>query len=775
MPRCPRPINEELYRDEWIWQEGEYTVYRNCQYTAPGCHNGCGVLHYVKDNKLVKIEGDPKGALSNGRLCMRCLAMEEMVNHPFRIYNPMKRDPAKRGDDDAWEVITWDEAYDLYVEKAEEILGKYGKKSFCILGGTGRNTTWQFAALATTVMGSPNYTFGFLSGNSCYVPRMNVCFWMGGDVMVADCAQCVEEGYDHPDYVNPEVCVIWCCNPIVSNADGFFGHWIVDLMRMGTKLIVIDPRLTWMGAQAEYYLQIKPGTDGALALGWINVIIAEDLYDHDFVEKWTYGFDQLAARAAEYPPERVAEITGIPADLIVASARRYATAKPASVQWGLKFDQFKNGFGAAMGCAALWALTGNIDVPGGNIVVNTGFISGDARRMFSGMKNTAGEEFDMTERLGQDEFVVEQMGLEPQAHPDSLLKALETGEPYPIKFLFEQSSNFLANMGADPQRLLAAVRTVDFFVVTDYYMTPTAAACADLFLPIAMSIERTGCRSMFNPTRAISPVVTTNAHTDEDIVLDIGHRLNPEGTPWANATEFWEDVLHNIRDQAGKPYYPPDFTFDDLREKMYIWEPFEYRKYEKGLLRSDGQPGFSTPTGRFEFYSLTAEAAGGDPLPHYVPEPNKTADPEAFEEYPLYLTTGRRSWEFFHSEHRHLKSMREFHPWPRVEMTQETADKYGIQEGDWVLIENPRGSVREKCVINPSMHPDTIMAEHGWWYPERRDDISGDNPFGVFDSNINQLVPMEDYGPLGYCAPYDTQMCRISKCTDYHPTYDPGY
>lgn len=768
MAKCPRKINDELYRDEWTWQEGEYTVYRNTQWTAPGCHNGCGMLHYVKDNKLVKVEGDPKSPMYNGRLCMRCLAMEEVVNHPFRIYNPMKRAKEDRGKD-KWVEITWDEAYDIYVEKAKEILGKYGKKTFAILGGTGRNTTWQHGALCTHIMESPNYTFGFLSGQSCMVPRMNVEFYMAGDVMVADCAQTVPDGYDNPDFKSPEVIVIWCCYPLVSNADGFLGHWLIDEMRMGSKLIVIDPRLNWMAAQAEYYVQIRPGTDGALALGMINIIIQEDLYDHDFVERWTYGFDALKERAAEYPVDRVSEITGVPEDLILAVARRYATAENASIQWGLKFDQFQHGLGASQGCVALWGLTGNVDVPGGNIIVNTGFISNDARMMFSG-------KIDTSERLGDEYIAAQRLGLEPQASPDYLLKALETGEPYPVKFIFEQSSNFIANMGADPKRLLEAVRTVDFFVTTDYQMTPTAMACADLFLPVAMSCERAGVRSWYNPTRAISPVVKTNARSDEQILLDIGHRLNPEKTPWETPVEFWEEVMKNIGNKADQNYFPPDFSFSKLQEQVYVWEPFSYKKYEKGLLRADGKPGFATPTGRFEFYSLTLEKIGADPLPYYKePEESPVSNPEYAKEYPLYLTTGRRSWEFFHSEHRHLKSMREFHKWPRVEMTQETADKYGIKEGDWVLIENHQGSCREVCVINPSMFPNTICAEHGWWFPERRDEIDEENPYGVFDVNVNQLIPMMKTGETGYCAPYDTQMCRISKCEDYQPVYNLDY
>lgn len=466
MAKCPRKINDKLYRDEWQWQEGDLTVTRNTQWSGPGCHNGCGVLHYTdQDGKLVKIEGDPKSPMFNGRLCMRCLAVPEAENHPNRIYRPQKR-IGERGEN-KWQEITWDEAYDTIVSEVKRITAEYGAKSIFTMVGTGRNAGWQAHALCNSIFDSPNVGFGFLSGESCYVPRIAAMAMMGGAIQVMDCAQVLEQGYDDPEYVVPEICLIWANNPIVSNADGFLGHWIIDLMRMGMKLIVVDPRMSWLGAQAEMQLMLRPGTDAALALGFMNVIIGEDLYDHDFCENWTYGFDELKARVEEYPVEKVADITGVPAEKIVAAARRYAMAKPAAVQWGLKLDQQTDGMGATQALQCLWAITGNVDVPGGNIIVNTGYIQNDARRLV--VKDVT----DVDQRFGNDVFPLRKMGVTEMSSTDILIEALETGKPYPIKMLYLQSTNCLANMAADPKRCMKGMLTCDFIVVSDYYMTPT--------------------------------------------------------------------------------------------------------------------------------------------------------------------------------------------------------------------------------------------------------------------------------------------------------------
>ena len=758
MAKCPREINDELYRDEWQWQEGDLTVTRNTQWSAPGCHNGCGVLHYTdKDGNLVKIEGDPKSPMFNGRLCMRCLVVPEAVSHHSRLYNPLKR-AGERGEN-KWEEITWDEAYDIIEEQYRDIEKNWGTESIVVAHGTGRNATWQATALANLAFHTPNSPHGFLSGDACYVPRTKMMGMVVGDNMVMDCAQVIPEGYDDPRYQVPEICVIWGNNPVVTNADGFIGHWIVDLMKKGMKLIDIDPRLTWLGAQSEYYLQIRPGTDGALALGWINIIIQEDLYDHEFVENWCYGFEQLAERAAQFPVSRVAEITGVSEELLLASARRFATAKPAAIQWGLKLDQQRGGFGAIHGVIALSAITGNIDNPGGNIIVNTGYIQAYARKAMLTELDNAGK------RFGKETYPLRAKDIDTTPSSDVILEALETGKPYPIRMMVMQSNNSIVNMGCDSKRILAAMLKCPFTVVMDVYLTPTAVECADLFLPVAMSTERVGVRSWYNPLRTNNKVQETNAKGDEQIIIDLTRRLHPEDAIWSDQAEFWEYVMSRL-DQME---VPEDFSYEKLQKDMYFWEHIDYYKYKSGKCRPDGQLGFRTPTGRIELYSLTLRSCGLDPLPYYEePDPSPVSNPEYAEKYPIFMMTGRRSWEFFHSEHRQLASMREFHRWPQVEMTPELAARYGIREGDWVHIENHLGDCYEQAKFNVSMYPNSIMAEHGWWFPERDPNIDGE-AFGCFESNINCLTPMCDCGDSGECAPYNTQMCKISKAEGYDP------
>ncbi|HBQ87598.1 MAG TPA: dehydrogenase, partial [Syntrophomonas sp.] len=299
----------------WQWQEGEYTVTRSTHWSGPGCHDGCGLLYYTKDDKLVRVEGDLDNPYNMGRLCMRCLNQTEAYNNSTRLKWPLKR-VGERGEN-KWQRISWDEAYDIIVDKVKSIQKEFGGESIIGLEGTGRNIIWQVPYLTYAGFNSPNYVLGFLSGDSCYLPRAAQQAVMNSDFFVLDAAQFFEDRYDNPEYQYPKCIMVWGNNPLISNGYGFFGHWIVDAMRMGAKLVVVDPRLTWLAARADYWLQIRPGTDCALAMAMLNVIINEDLYDHDFVENWCSGFEELEERVQEYPPDKVAEITWIPKDLIV--------------------------------------------------------------------------------------------------------------------------------------------------------------------------------------------------------------------------------------------------------------------------------------------------------------------------------------------------------------------------------------------------------------------------------------------------------------------------
>lgn len=727
----------------WRYQEDGYTVTRGSAWTGPGCHLGCGVLLYTdEDGKLVKVEGDPENPYNGGRLCVRCLDLPEVTNHPDRLLYPMKRAREDRGKN-KWERISWDEAVDLVAGKLIEIRDKYGAESVVFGQGTGRDIASWITRLAWSY-GSPNYTCFALSGLACYLPRVAGMAATCGGYTVADCSQQFPDRYDNPNWRRPELMVVWGNYPLRANSDGFYGHWMIDLLKQGMKFIMVDPRVTWLSLKAEEHLRLRPGTDAALALGMMNVIINEDLYDHDFVEKWTYGFEELRERVQEYPPSKVAEITWVPEDQIIRAARLIATSKPAAMQWGLAVDMVCEALPAGQAIVGLFQITGNVDVPGGNIfpVEMIAYSGGWGGELIS--------EEQKAKRIGLDTYPLLKLGFQV-AQTDELLKTMETDKPYKIHGVWLQTNNAIACMGAEPKRVLNALLRTDFNVVVDLFMTPTAMACADVVLPAATYPEKDGLRLGDGLQRGevINKVTTVGeAKSDAEINLMIGKRLNPDAWPWDNI----EDMLSYMIESTG-------MTFPEMREKAPVYLPFEYKRYEKGLLRADGKPGFNTATGRIELWSTFYDACGLDPMPYFEePDPGPGATPELMEEYPFVLTTGARRWSSFHSEHRQVKRLRRMDPWPYIEVHPETAEKLGVTDGEWVWVDNPLGRAKRTIKITPIVDPRVVSCDHGWWLPER----DPENLYDVFDVNINNLVPMK-CGKSGFGANYKTSICKIYK------------
>lgn len=732
----------------WIWEEDGYTVIRGHARTGPGCHDNCGVLIYVKNGELVKVEGDPENPYNGGRLCVRCLAVRDVVYHPQRLKHPLKR-VGERGEN-KWERISWDEAYDLIEKKFNKIKEEYGPESVVFLQGTGRDILGYISRLAYG-FGSPNWSCGFLSGLACYLPRVSSCMIISGDFAVADCSQFFPDRYNNPQWKCPETMVIWGNNPLVANSDGFYGHWVIDLMKRGTKLIVIDPRLTWLASRAELWLQIRPGTDAALALGMLNIIIQEELYDKEFVNKWTYGFEDLKKRAAEYPPDRVAEITWIPQDKIIKAARMYAQSKPASIQWGLAIDMTKESTAAGHAIQCLWTITGNLDVPGGNVIGRPCWGIYQPWTGGWGYDELLTEE-QKQKRLGLKEYPMLNFGF-LTASPNAMVEAMVTGEPYPIKGAWIQTNNPLACMGADPQQAYNLLKKLDFVVVVDLFMTPTALAVADVVLPAATFAERPGVTG-HNPyyVGAIIPAIPPHeeARSDQRIMIELGKRFNPEAFPWNSEEEMYDTILE-----------PAGLTYQELKEKGWVYPEFEYYKYEKGLLREDGQPGFNTPTGKVELKSTLFPKWGLDPLPYFEEPPESpVSTPYLAQQYPLVLTTGARHWGLFHSEHRQIAPLRRIHPNPTLEIHPDTAAQLGIKDGDWVWVENRHGRCKQRAKVTPAIHPRVVNADHAWWFPER--DPNDGTFFGTFESNPNNLIPMV-CGRSGFGAPYKASLCRVYK------------
>lgn len=243
-------------------------------------------------------------------------------------------------------------------------------------------------------------------------------------------------------------------------------------------------------------------------------------------------------------------------------------------------------------------------------------------------------------------------------------------------------------------------------------------------------------------------------------MIEVVNKLNPDAAP-AKTAEGWLDVLLE----------PAGITFEELKEKVIIWPEFHYKKYEKSMLRGDGEPGFNTWNGKVDLTILPwQDFPGGYDRPYYEePRESPYTTPELYKEYPLILMTGSRSYEFFHSEHRNLPTMREFHPEPLVMIHPEMAKELDISEGNWCWIENMRGRCRQKATLTKAVHPKMAHAEHGWWKPEN----DPETLYDMFDYNINNLTTQCDVGKSGYGAAYGGFPCKIYKVTPENSEISP--
>lgn len=759
----------------WKTQEGNTIKVRTCGWSPPGDHPvGCGMILHVVDGKLVKVEGDPEHPITQGRLCPRCLALPEFENHKDRIRYPMKRAKEDRGKD-TWERISWDEALDILEEEVRNIWENYGPESIFVSQGTGRQASLYAPPLANSCFKTPNIAF-MMSGSSCYGPRTVVAdFLLGAGYPELDYAQFFEDRYDDPEYEVPKYIILWGKSPLQSNPDGFFGHSIIDLLKRGTKLITIDPRLTWLGTRAEYHLQLRPGTDAAVGLAMLNVIIGEDLYDHHFCENWVFGLDELAEHVKDCTPEWAEGLAWVPAETIRGAARAFATNAPSSIMWGLAIDTMQNGAQAGQALLAIASICGYMDVPGGIILALPSSFMG--RWRFETSQFVDPEVY--AKRIdAKEEHPAYSVG--PMCHPDSILTALETDEPYPIKMVYFYGSNPISpTCYAEPERWYNAIMKCDFNAAHDVFMTPTMMAVCDLVLPLAgfaaqdaVVLPHFGRNTHFLGAinRAVDP---GECKSDIEIDMIIGKRLNPEAWPWKSAEEFFTAQINTQH----------DWGFNDLREAVVIQQKQVYRKYEKGLLRPDGEPGFNTPTGMIEVSSSIYDDFGEKELPFFMePAMSPYSTPELYKEYPLILTTGGRDFVSFHSEHRQIPSLRHCTPDPLVTINPKVAAEHGINTGDWVLIENQLGKCCQRARVSNEVTEKMVHATHGWWYPEEEPDFP--SLYGVWKSNINKLIPMYKVGKLGYGAPYKGVLCKISKAIspdiavedprDYVPRGDRG-
>lgn len=639
-----------------------------------------------------EVVGDPSNPINKGKLCSKAgVASVEQLYHPDRLDYPLIRTGA-RGEG-KWRRASWDEALNLTARKMHEIKAACGAESVAFARGVGMNNQHIIGRVAN-LFGTPNLaSISYV----CYATRVAVC----NATATGKYGGKTWDTVAVPDFYSESRCIVeWGSQKRTSNDHGLIGFGpMTEALRRNPVHVVVDPRKPSAAGPVDLWLPLRPGTDAAMALGWLNVIIEEELYDKVFVEQHCHGFDELRGRAREYPLARVADITWCDGELIARAARLYATTRPGCIVWGNGLEHAgRNAFQSLRAVLILMGITGNLDVPGGNVFYPAPPLAYPELRDRLGPAQEA-------KRLGGQKFkALNRAGF---AHPPTLFRTILSGEPYPVKALIVVGSNLVTTY-PNTARVIEALKKLDLLVVHDIFMTPTAAL-ADIVLPAAANLERDeprlhlhikGPHAMFMDTVSLKLASVGERRSDWEFMIGLGGKLG------------YAEYFPSLEALADEALRPMGITWNELKARQPIALPLEYRKYDRS--------GFGTPTGKFELYSTVMKDWGYDPLPaHVEPVESPVSTPELCGDYPLLLITGVKQAIYYHSQGRQIPSLRKLAPEPRLEIHSETAAGLGVASGDYAWVETPRGRLRLKAQTHDKMHPKVVTVPHGWWLPER--------------------------------------------------------
>ncbi len=661
------------------------------------CLSCCGIDAHVENGRLVKVT--PMKEHPINRLCVKAQAIPDLLYSPQRITHPMRKV------DGMWQEISWEEALDIISDKLTEIKNNYGAKALVVhlgepmVGTNASRTAVRFCSL----YGTPNYTSG---ASLCFAAK-----GIGHGLSISRRMFPLA-----PSYPNTRCVVVWGHNPqqskIGEQAD------IITAKKRGARLIVVDPRATTLAKQADIHIQIRPGTDCALALSLLNVIISEKLYDGDFVNRWTLGFDKLKEHVREYSPEVVEKITWVPADKVRQFARTYAASNPATITQGVSLDHCLNGVQNSRAISILIAITGNLDVIGGNIY------NPPLKQTSLRVKGRV----SLDEVIGARYPIFNKFTGETTAMP--VVEAIISGEPYPVKALIVQACN-PALTWPDSHKVRQALEKLDLLVVSDLFMTETAKL-ADIFLPAVtfpegrnvMDYSFEGLPLTALSNKAVEP--PAGCREDWQLWAELGRKMGyVDYFSWQNTDELLAYLLT-----------PSDVTLEQLEQNpagiLYL-QPDRQRKYE--------QEGFDTPSGKVELFSQTMADCGYDPLPTFTLQTDSSD-----ERYPFILITGARTIAFIHSQHRHIARLRKLVPRPLLEINPDSAKNLGIADGERVIVESPKGSIKLQARVTPDIHPKVLSLQHGW-----------------DEANANLLSDNEPHDPISGYPGLKTISCRVRK------------
>lgn len=674
-------------------------------------HGGCGLIVEVNGGRIIKIKGDPQSPISLGYICPKGLASAERTTHPARLTTPLLRQGA-RGEG-RFKPVSWTAALSVISEGLNRIRREYGPQAVVFAQGAPKGLEHFVLIRLANVFGSPNVTG---PQHVCHMPRE-----------IAGLLTC--GFFPVPDYETPTSLILnWGSNLLKTNEEGVISLRLLNAIKKGADLIVVDPRKTHLASIAQSHLQIKPGSDIALALGLIHIIIREGLFDENFVTNWTVGFQELQEQVKDFTPERVSELTWLTPEEITQTAWTYGTSRPAVIQWGNALEHTVNSLQTCRALVCLMAITGNLDVPGGNLMPSLPPVSRLADFVKAHLlPGKPGKMLSRAFNLAPNFMVVP---------PPVVTQAILTEKPYPVRAMVAQVTNPLIT-NSDARQTYAALMGLDLLVVSEIFMTPTAAL-ADIVLPAATAFEfdDIGHYGLAHGWISARPkIVDPPGECWPDVKI-----LNELGKALGHGEHFWEDW----RQALDEVLAPSGLTYDQFTEKGVLKGTGGYKKYEA--------KGFKTPSKKVELYSGRLKDWGFDPLPAF----SKLS--EGSLEYPL-LATSRKNPYFFHSAYRQISPLREKYPQPQVEIHPQAAKILGLAEGDLARIITVKGHIEQKVHLTENIDPRVVFVDYGWWFPEKEIGT-------LFDwdrSNLNILTAGEPFNPALGTPNLRAFPCRIEK------------
>ncbi|MEW5920741.1 MAG: molybdopterin-dependent oxidoreductase [Bacillota bacterium] len=669
------------------------------------CVWDCGIKAHLKNGRLVKVEGLPEHPVSRGYICPRGEALPDYVYSPNRLASPMIRHKNR------WQKAGWDQALDYCAEKLSRVREEYGARAlsvFCGSVGVENIEVATFARRFAGAFGTPN----LLSvENICYRTRILA-------------RQLTFGRYPLDDPRQSRCIILWGHNP--DGAKGMLSELIREkLAAAELELIVIDPKRIPLAEEA-YYLPIRPGTDAALGLAMLNVIIDEDLYDREFVEQYTIGFDEVVEHVQKYTPAWAEDVTGIPAADIRAVARIFARCKPACIIQGVNtLDQHRNGLQNSRLLSILQAVTGNVYNPGGWVTI--------PRIPLANLGIKVDEP-----PLGADDYPIFS-ALWGRKAPFGIAtmfpRAALEGEPYPIRGSIVTAANPVVSFPA-AGLFKEAFASLDFLAVIDPFLTETAEL-ADVVLPASTFLEKGGLAYVYGVVfgepyammrrKIIEPV--GDSWPDWKIWRELAWRLGlGEHFPWQTDEDATDALVQ-----------PGEFK-DSLKAAAPLGAYYGEKEYHIQKKKK-----LHTPSGKIELYSQTLKDHGYDPIPEYLePYQSPVNSPELYQKYPLILISGSRSQEYTHTQLRSIPVLRKQNPEPLAELHPSTAEQNGVKDHEIVRVETKSGSMKIRVKLSERISPGVISIPHGW-----------------AQSNVNMLVDMEGLDPITAYPDFKSVLCRV--------------